>query len=217
MNRRDLERVVTAALVTVALVLALFYLMALGVWVGRKLRGPKPRATLPKAAPTAPLTPPVLPPTATPTATATPTPTPTLTPTATPTPTATFTPTPSPTPSPTPTPTLTPTPTPAPFPQRTPVPQGATRVDVGIFRGGFSPTEVRIVAGSWVVWTNGDSEVHGIRSGLPEDPDAGYLFDSGDLNIYQTFTVQFTRPGLYPYHCPQHPTEQGLIVVVEAP
>ncbi len=81
---------------------------------------------------------------------------------------------------------------------------------------GFSPNSVRTKVGSTVTWTNHDSTLHTVTSGLAAKPDG--TFDSSDggkayLAPGQTFSHTFDAAGDYPYYCILHPNMAGTIVV----
>ena len=73
--------------------------------------------------------------------------------------------------------------------------QEAQTVDVKNFT--YAPTEIHIAAGEAITWTNADFIQHTITA------DDG-SFDSGYLNLGQTFTQQFDTPGTYQYYCLPH-------------
>jgi plastocyanin len=132
-----------------------------------------------------------------PTSTATPTATPTstATPTATPTSTATQTATSTATATPTWTPVGTNTPTSAPA--------------VSIVDFGFQPANVTIYLGDLVRWTNTSAAtIHTATS------DAA-AWDSGNLASGQSFSVLFSTPGTYLYHCAIHPSMTASITVLD--
>lgn len=66
--------------------------------------------------------------------------------------------------------------------------------------------EIDIPVGSTVIWTNGDSVQHDVAD------DAG-AFQSKLLSQGESFSVTFTKPGTYKYHCNPHPWMTGYIVV----
>lgn len=85
--------------------------------------------------------------------------------------------------------------------------------------GGYDPDPVRVKVGQTVVWTNNDIAFHTITSGLPGDPDAGTLFDSGLegptalTGVGKTFEHTFDTAGEFDYHCSLHPALVGKAVV----
>lgn len=96
----------------------------------------------------------------------------------------------------------------------TPPPQeGVT--DVTIQNSIFSPNEVTISAGESVRWTNRDFALHTATSGNPGDPDAGSVFETGNLSRGQSSTIQFDQVGEFIYFCRLHPTTMfGAKVIV---
>lgn len=139
-------------------------------------------------------------PTSTPPPSNTPAPEPTNTPepepSATPEPTATTAP---PTQPPAPQPTQ-----PPPQPTQPPAPSGAA---VAIRGFGYHPFELRISAGTTVVWTNYDSASHDVTAS--NGSWASPLLGEGD-----SFSHTFTQPGRYAYTCKVHPY-MGAAVIVE--
>jgi plastocyanin len=89
------------------------------------------------------------------------------------------------------------------------IPSG-TSADQGL---DFSPKTVTIVIGvnNTVVWTNDDVAIHTVTSlGVP----AGAApFNGPGLNPGSNFSVTFTVPGAYEYHCSIHAWMSGTIVV----
>lgn len=74
----------------------------------------------------------------------------------------------------------------------------------------FSPQVLAIQTGDSVVWTNKDGAPHTTVS------DNAIIWDSGNLNLGQSFTRVFTSPGTYTYHCGVHPYMTGTIIVRDA-
>jgi len=71
----------------------------------------------------------------------------------------------------------------------------------------FSPSTLTVSPGTKVVWTNQDSTDHTVVS------DTGAWPDSKSLATGQTFSVTFSKPGTYPYHCSIHPNMTANVVV----
>jgi plastocyanin len=57
-----------------------------------------------------------------------------------------------------------------------------------------------------VRWTNNGRHRHTVTS-------YDGRTDSGELAPGSSYTVTFTRPGTYPYHCRLHPGMRGTVVV----
>jgi len=100
------------------------------------------------------------------------------------------------------------TPTPGGSATATPttVPQGGT-LDVSIQNFGFQPTNVTILVGTTVRWTNLDNTTHTSTSSTG-------LWNSGNLRYNAQFSYLFDAPGTYTYGCLIHPGMQGTITVV---
>ncbi len=93
---------------------------------------------------------------------------------------------------------------------------GYPQVPVAIAKGAhistnsnfFVPPVITVTVNSRVTWTNFDSVYHTVTS------DAS-LFGSAPIAPKSTFSVEFTQPGTYYYHCAIHPWMHGTIVVVK--
>lgn len=70
----------------------------------------------------------------------------------------------------------------------------------------FSPKELRVKAGTKVVWTNNDAAPHTATS------DTG-AFDSKTLAKGISFSSTFNTKGTFKYHCALHPSMTGTVVV----
>jgi plastocyanin len=80
---------------------------------------------------------------------------------------------------------------------------------VTIARSRFDDVELRIIAGTTVVFENTDAFVHTITSA-----DASPVeFDSGEIGQDQTFEITFDEAGEYPYFCRIHPTMRAVVIV----
>ncbi len=77
----------------------------------------------------------------------------------------------------------------------------------------YTPTEAEVLEGGHVIWTNLDSFIHTITSGIPEfGPDDKF---NGILMPGESFQVQFEDSGLYRYYCVIHPWAIGQVNVYE--
>lgn len=96
-----------------------------------------------------------------------------------------------------------------------PPPPGPGVTDVRMQNLAFSPATVTIKAGESVRWTNYDFVLHTATSGNPGDADAGSIFDTGNVPLGQSRTVQFNETGDFVYFCRHHPTTmRGARVIV---
>ncbi|MFQ5940816.1 MAG: plastocyanin/azurin family copper-binding protein [Nitrososphaerales archaeon] len=79
----------------------------------------------------------------------------------------------------------------------------------------YVPQEVTVQAGTFVVWTNSDTEGHTVTSGSPSDAETGTLFDSGFPLIMTNERYEFTfnEKGEYSYFCQVHPWMVGKVIV----
>ena len=96
-----------------------------------------------------------------------------------------------------------------------------TTTSVSIVQGSSSPTTSKpydpspltVKTGTSVTWTNNDSSIHTVTSGLPENGDVGTLFDSSLINPGMTFVHVFDKQGTFDYSCTLHPFMHGQIIV----
>jgi plastocyanin len=77
----------------------------------------------------------------------------------------------------------------------------------------YDPSPLTVNAGTSVTWTNNDSTIHTVTSGLPEQGSIGILFDSGLINPGKTFTHIFDKTGTFDYSCTLHPFMRGQVIV----
>jgi plastocyanin len=76
----------------------------------------------------------------------------------------------------------------------------------------FTPANVTIKVGATVRWENFDPlHQHTVTSVNPVG-----LFDSGTLVQGDSFQFQFTKPGVYSYHCSFHSIMTGTVTVIGA-
>ena len=102
-----------------------------------------------------------------------------------------------------------------------PVYAQATTASVSIVQGSSSPTiskpydpsPLTVKTDTSVTWTNKDSTIHTVTSGLPENGDVGTLFDSSLINPGMTFVHVFDKQGTFDYSCTLHPFMHGQIIV----
>lgn len=90
--------------------------------------------------------------------------------------------------------------------QNTTNPQNTSQNTVMIQNFTYIPHTITIKSGTNVTWINKDSAIHDISS------DSG-VFASKDLAKEERYTHNFTKPGEYPYHCNEHPSMTGTIIV----
>ncbi len=77
---------------------------------------------------------------------------------------------------------------------------------------GFSPVNITVVIGvnNTVQWSNNGGTTHTSTS-LPGQAES---WNSGDLNVGQTFTFIFSTAGTYNYECTIHPFMRGVVTVL---
>jgi plastocyanin len=73
----------------------------------------------------------------------------------------------------------------------------------------FIPATVRVAVGQPVSFVNDDSEPHTASA-------VDRSFDSGGLDLHDSWQHTFTAPGTHRYFCEMHPTMTGTIVVTAA-
>ena len=97
----------------------------------------------------------------------------------------------------------------------------ASSASVSIVQGSSSPTTSKpydpspltVKVDTSVIWTNKDSSIHTVTSGLPEKGDVGTLFDSSLVSPGNTFVRIFDKQGTFDYSCTLHPFMHGQIIV----
>ena len=75
----------------------------------------------------------------------------------------------------------------------------------------YIPSVIVIDSGNQVTWVNEDSAFHSVTSGFYDEPSE--LFDSGHLDPYESFTVNFDEKGTYDFFCTLHPWMKGQVIV----
>lgn len=88
---------------------------------------------------------------------------------------------------------------------------GPAYVSVSIMNYSFSPSNVTVKVGTTVRWTNFDSAGHTVTFGRHDSMGSG--MDSGLMGHMGSFSMAFTEPGVYRYHCDPHPDMTGVVVV----
>ena len=75
----------------------------------------------------------------------------------------------------------------------------------------YIPSVIAIDSGNQVTWVNEDSAFHSVTSGFYGEPSE--LFDSGYLDPYESFTLDFDEKGTYDFFCTLHPWMKGQVIV----
>jgi nitrite reductase (NO-forming)/hydroxylamine reductase len=99
------------------------------------------------------------------------------------------------------------TPEPAPVPESAPDIAAVTEATVTIANQAFQPHTLIVATGATVTWQNDDTVAHTAISS------EGW-FDSGQLAAGESFVHQFDKPGTYRYGCTNHPSMEGVVVVL---
>ncbi len=81
-------------------------------------------------------------------------------------------------------------------------PQGQNNVNIENFA--YNPATITVPKGTTVTWTQLDSAPHTVT---------GDGFDSGNLNKGKTFTRTFNETGTFSYHCSNHQSMSGKVIV----
>ena len=83
----------------------------------------------------------------------------------------------------------------------------AATAQIKIDNFAFSPTELKVSAGTTIEWINRDDIPHTVVS------DDKTTFKSKALDTDDKFSYTFTKPGTYSYFCSVHPNMTGKIIV----
>ncbi|MFB5619744.1 MAG: plastocyanin/azurin family copper-binding protein [Nitrosopumilus sp.] len=75
----------------------------------------------------------------------------------------------------------------------------------------YIPSVIVIDSGKQVTWINQDSAFHSVTSGFYGEPTG--LFDSGHLDPFESYTLNFDEIGTYDYFCTLHPWMKGQVIV----
>ncbi|OLE89182.1 MAG: hypothetical protein AUF79_12330 [Crenarchaeota archaeon 13_1_20CM_2_51_8] len=77
-----------------------------------------------------------------------------------------------------------------------------------------SSITVKVNLNNTIVWSDNDTSGQAHTVTTRSAPSASASFDSGPLNLGDTFSVTPTAPGTYLYHCIFHGWMQGTITVL---
>lgn len=86
---------------------------------------------------------------------------------------------------------------------------GMESVNVSIMNSRFETAELRVPAGTTVVFENTDAFAHTVTSAEASP----MVFGSDELGQGDTFEITFDEPGEYPYFCVIHPTMRATVIV----
>jgi plastocyanin len=84
---------------------------------------------------------------------------------------------------------------------------GGGEAAVTIASRAYQPAQLTVEDGQTVVWSNRGFGPHTVTA-------LGGQFDSGRLNLGESFKVTFTTPGTFAYKCLIHPSMQGSVTVL---
>ncbi len=83
----------------------------------------------------------------------------------------------------------------------------SSEVGVTIVSRAYQPPTLTIEAGQTVTWTNRGFTPHTVTA-------LGGEFDSGRMNVGESFKVTFATPGTFAYKCEIHPSMRGTVTVL---
>ena len=83
---------------------------------------------------------------------------------------------------------------------------------VFIHNNAYQPTNIQVVWGTTVSWTNQDSAVHSVVLPHISDSETG-IRESGPLSQGQTFNYTFLARGTFQYYCVEHQDMIGIVTV----
>jgi len=75
----------------------------------------------------------------------------------------------------------------------------------------FDPPSISISRGDCVCWTNEDGMAHTVT--FEVDNPGGNPASSGDISPQNSFDAEFQMVGTFEYHCANHPSMKGTVVV----
>ena len=75
----------------------------------------------------------------------------------------------------------------------------------------YIPSKITINSGEKVTWVNEDSAFHSVTSGFYDSPTE--LFDSGHLDPFESYSLDFNEKGTFDYFCTLHPWMEGQVIV----
>ena len=96
-------------------------------------------------------------------------------------------------------------PPPAPPPPSPPPPAGG---DIQVIDFAYTPADLSVPVGTTLTWVNTGVALHTVT-------DRAGRFDSGFMNIGDSFVRTFSEPGTYEYFCTIHPDMVGLVTVAD--
>ncbi|HWQ05323.1 MAG TPA: plastocyanin/azurin family copper-binding protein [Longilinea sp.] len=82
-----------------------------------------------------------------------------------------------------------------------------SNIDVSIASFQFTPSNLTVLVGTTITWTNNDSAAHTITANDGS-------FSSGNLNKGGTFSFTFAKEGTFTYYCENHTSMKALVTVV---
>jgi plastocyanin len=85
----------------------------------------------------------------------------------------------------------------------------ANHATIQIMNFMYMPMHLTVKAGTKVTFTNQDSTEHTATSETPGG------FDTGTLQPGHAVTIEFSKPGVYPYHCLFHAFMTASITVTQ--
>jgi plastocyanin len=77
----------------------------------------------------------------------------------------------------------------------------------------FDPSSLNIYYGTNITWSNNDSVIHSVVSGVPGSENSGINFNSGYIEPGDTFQRTVNSAGIFDYYCKLHPFMTGYALV----
>lgn len=90
-----------------------------------------------------------------------------------------------------------------------------TTVPVNLSQITFKPAKIKIKSGTTVIWTNADAVDHYINTDAHPAHTYYLVQNSRVLKPGNTYSLTFTAPGEYPYHCSAHADSMLGSIIVE--
>jgi plastocyanin len=91
-------------------------------------------------------------------------------------------------------------------PQGTPQVVATAEISIDIADFAYSPSNLSVVKGTKITWTNRDSAPHTAT-------DDGDSWNTGVLRGGESATITFDTPGTFGYYCTVHPSMRGALTV----
>lgn len=95
-------------------------------------------------------------------------------------------------------------------------PDRSKKAQVAIDSSQFVPATLTVSPGTYVTWTNDDSQVHQVAADpFPKDNSISGFNSQVSLQNHDSYTYQFNQKGTYTYHDEKNPFSMDGTVVVK--